>query len=147
MLLQASATGISSLEFITDGETDSLEGIDRNIASTIRNAADYIAGRNVRDDINLLPDCTDFQFSVFRALMQIPCGTTVSYKDIAAAIGQPRAVRAVGHAIASNRIALLIPCHRVVPASGGCGNYRWGASLKRTLIEDERQSAKKLPAN
>ena len=75
-----------------------------------------------------------------QALAEIPYGETRTYGDIAAAIGRPRAVRAVARACAANPVALAIPCHRVVPAAGGVGGYRWGAERKRTLLASERGS-------
>ena len=87
---------------------------------------------------NLLsPQGTNFQKSVWRALLDIPAGGTASYKKIATLLGKPNASRAVGSAVAANPIALLIPCHRIVPSSGGTGNYRWGPVLKQTLLEAE----------
>jgi len=86
----------------------------------------------------LSPQGTDFQQSVWRALLDISIGTQMTYKQIAANIGQPTASRAVGSAIAANPIALLIPCHRVVPQSGGTGNYRWGPDRKLALLEAEQ---------
>ena len=87
---------------------------------------------------SLCPEGTDFQKSVWRALLDIPFGKQLNYKEIANQIGQPGASRAVGSAIAANPIALLIPCHRVIPASGGTGNYRWGPDLKLALLEAEQ---------
>ena len=87
---------------------------------------------------HLAPGGTDFQKSVWRALLEIPVGQQVTYKNIATRIGQPNASRAVGSAIAANPIALLIPCHRIVPAIGGTGNYRWGADRKLALLEAEQ---------
>jgi AraC family transcriptional regulator of adaptative response/methylated-DNA-[protein]-cysteine methyltransferase len=83
---------------------------------------------------------------VWQALQEIPYGATRSYGEIAAALGQPRAARAVARACASNRVALVVPCHRVVPAnftgnfatSGASGGYRWGEERKRRLLESER---------
>jgi AraC family transcriptional regulator of adaptative response/methylated-DNA-[protein]-cysteine methyltransferase len=86
----------------------------------------------------LAPQGTKFQQSVWRALLEIPLGQRVTYKEIATRIGQSKASRAVGSAIAANPIALLIPCHRVVPAVGGTGNYRWGAQRKLALLEAEQ---------
>jgi AraC family transcriptional regulator of adaptative response/methylated-DNA-[protein]-cysteine methyltransferase len=81
---------------------------------------------------------TAFQWRVWQALTAIPYGETRTYGAIAAAIGQPKAVRAVARACATNPVALAIPCHRVVPASGGEGGYRWGAQRKRALLKHER---------
>lgn len=80
---------------------------------------------------------TRFQLKVWRALIQIPPGQLVSYGGVAAAIGQPRASRAVGAAIGSNPIAMLIPCHRVIRQTGLVGEYRWGSDRKRVLIAAE----------
>ena len=80
---------------------------------------------------------TPFQRRVWRALLQIPAGTTRTYAEVARAIGMPRAARAVARACASNPLAVLIPCHRVVRADGGLGGYRWGVALKRRLLARE----------
>jgi len=84
---------------------------------------------------------TAFQWRVWQALREIPAGETRSYSAIAGAIGSPRAVRAVAGACASNRVALVIPCHRAVRADGGLGGYRWGLSRKRALLEAEEARA------
>lgn len=81
---------------------------------------------------------TAFQQKVWNALRSIPPGETRTYEEIAAAIGEPRAVRAAATACANNRVALLIPCHRVVRKSGEPGGYRWGVERKRQLLERER---------
>ena len=80
---------------------------------------------------------TAFQWQVWTALAAIPYGETRTYGDIARMIGRPRAVRAVASACASNPVALAIPCHRVVPAAGGTGQYRWGAARKKALLKNE----------
>ena len=87
----------------------------------------------------LAPQGTDFQRSVWRQLLEIPWGQTAHYGQIATALGQPAAARAVGSAIAANPICLLIPCHRVVPLAGGCGQYRWGSERKRQLLIAEAE--------
>ena len=81
---------------------------------------------------------TAFQQRVWQALRQIPPGVTLSYSDVAEQIGAPGAVRAVAGACAANRIALAIPCHRVVRSDGAISGYRWGVERKRALIERER---------
>ena len=77
---------------------------------------------------------TDFQLKVWASLLNIPLGELASYGALATHIGQPKAARAVGSAIALNPIAYLIPCHRVIQASGVLGNYRWDASRKAAMI-------------
>lgn len=80
---------------------------------------------------------TDFQKKVWRALCDIPAGTTTTYKKIAENIGMVAATRAVANAIGANNVAPLIPCHRVVRTDGGLGGYRWGVSIKKALLESE----------
>ncbi|UCD32044.1 MAG: methylated-DNA--[protein]-cysteine S-methyltransferase [Desulfobacterales bacterium] len=77
---------------------------------------------------------TNFQVNVWRALLTIPAGCVVSYQDIAAYIGRPKAFRAVANAIAINPVAYLIPCHRVIAKSGKIHQYRWGSSRKKAII-------------
>jgi AraC family transcriptional regulator of adaptative response/methylated-DNA-[protein]-cysteine methyltransferase len=81
---------------------------------------------------------TAFQHQVWEALQQIPRGTTLSYSEIAKKIGRPSAVRAVARAIATNPVALVVPCHRVVREDGGLGGYRWGVERKEQLLESEK---------
>jgi len=83
---------------------------------------------------------TAFQWRVWQALQRIPRGQTRSYAQIAADIGAPRAVRAVASACARNRLAVIVPCHRVVRSDGSLGGYRWGLSRKRALLEDEAKA-------
>lgn len=97
----------------------------------------HLAGRHPRLDLPLDIQATAFQWQVWQALAAIPYGATRTYSEIAAAIGKPSAVRAVARACASNRVALAIPCHRVVSAAGGAGGYRWGAARKRALLRRE----------
>jgi AraC family transcriptional regulator, regulatory protein of adaptative response / methylated-DNA-[protein]-cysteine methyltransferase len=75
---------------------------------------------------------------VWQALRRIPRGETASYQAIATAIGQPKAVRAVANACANNRVALVIPCHRVIREDGKLGGYRWGVERKEKLLATEK---------
>ena len=75
-----------------------------------------------------------FQLKVWESLLKIPAGQLASYRDVAAQIEQPKAARAVGSAVAHNPVAFLIPCHRVIQASGVLGNYHWGATRKMAMI-------------
>lgn len=84
---------------------------------------------------------TAFQWRVWRALQRIPRGQTRSYAEIASDIGAPRAVRAVANACASNRLAVFVPCHRVIRADGSPGGYRWGIERKHALLAHETQAA------
>jgi AraC family transcriptional regulator of adaptative response/methylated-DNA-[protein]-cysteine methyltransferase len=80
---------------------------------------------------------TAFQSRVWKALRQIPLGDTVSYRDVAKRMGEPNATRAVASACARNKIAVLIPCHRVIATDGRLAGYRWGVERKRELLERE----------
>lgn len=82
---------------------------------------------------------TAFQKAVWVCLQTIPSGEVRSYSEVAEAIGRPRAVRAVASACAGNNIALLIPCHRVIGASGALGGYRWGLNKKASLLKAEER--------
>jgi AraC family transcriptional regulator, regulatory protein of adaptative response / methylated-DNA-[protein]-cysteine methyltransferase len=74
---------------------------------------------------------------VWKALLEIPLGERRSYGEVAAAIGRPAATRAVARACATNRVAVVIPCHRVVRSGGALAGYKWGVDRKRRLLEDE----------
>jgi AraC family transcriptional regulator of adaptative response/methylated-DNA-[protein]-cysteine methyltransferase len=117
----------------------------------LKDWADRIVGFITAPDQNLdLPldiQGTAFQARVWRALQKIPLGKTASYTEIAAALGQPKAVRAVAQACAANKLALLVPCHRVIRSDGDLGGYRWGLERKRELLARERAAAAQEPAN
>ncbi len=98
----------------------------------------YFRGELKSFDLEVRISGTPFQGAVWRALTKIPYGTTVSYREVAVRIGNPRAVRAVGLANARNPVPLLIPCHRVVGVDGGLTGYRGGIEIKRRLLELER---------
>ena len=84
---------------------------------------------------------TAFQWRVWDALTRIPAGSTRSYGEIAAELGIPKAARAVGQACGNNRVALIVPCHRVVREDGSIGGWRWGVERKRELLARERRRA------
>ncbi|WP_434639631.1 bifunctional DNA-binding transcriptional regulator/O6-methylguanine-DNA methyltransferase Ada [Klebsiella sp. I138] len=98
-----------------------------------------------RQAVNLPLDVrgTAFQLRVWQALRQIPAGETRSYRQVAQSIGQPRAVRAVAGACAANKLAIVIPCHRVVREGGALSGYRWGTARKAQLLAREAQTEEK----
>jgi AraC family transcriptional regulator of adaptative response/methylated-DNA-[protein]-cysteine methyltransferase len=100
----------------------------------------HLAGKEPRLDLPVDVQATAFQWQVWEALVAIPYGETRTYGQIAAAIGRPRAVRAVARACATNPVALAVPCHRVIAATGATSGYRWGAARKKALLERERRS-------
>ncbi len=97
----------------------------------------YFAGEREKFSVPVALSGTDFQERVWRALREIPYGTTVSYGEIARRVGSRRGVRAVGRANGDNRIAILVPCHRVIRTGGDLGGYGGGLARKRRLLDLE----------
>lgn len=95
---------------------------------------EYFSGARTEFDIELEPVGTPFQKRVWRALNEIEYGQTATYSEVAAKIGNPRGVRAVAGAIASNPLSVFVPCHRVIAADGTPGGYAGGLSAKRFLL-------------
>ena len=112
------------------------EGRDEFLAPRVRDVARMLAGQAARLDIELIG--TAFQQRVWQALMKIPPGQTLSYAQLAASLGRPSAARAVARACAQNRLAVIVPCHRIVRGDGSLGGYRWGLPRKQALLEAER---------
>jgi methylated-DNA-[protein]-cysteine S-methyltransferase len=102
----------------------------------------YFAGDlQAIDDLPVAMEGTDFQRTVWRALRQIPCGTTISYGELARRIGRPAAVRAIGLANGANPVGVVVPCHRVIGADGSLTGYGGGIERKRWLLAHERVRA------
>ena len=102
----------------------------------------HVAGRAPRPDVPLDLRGTAFQVRVWRFLLGLREGEVLSYGEVAAGIGAPKAVRAAASACAANRVAVLVPCHRVLRGDGGLGGYRWGLDRKRALLDRERAAAR-----
>jgi methylated-DNA-[protein]-cysteine S-methyltransferase len=107
------------------------------LAEVQRQVTEYANGSRRAFDLELAPTGPGFEMTVWKALREIPFGTTASYGAVAKAIGQPAAARAVGAANNANPIALIIPCHRVIGADGQLVGYGGGLPLKRKLLEHE----------
>ncbi len=146
MLIAQTALGVCWAAFVMAGGSEA--AIDRMKSHWPK--ADFICGQqetsisaerilmiwrgDATDKIKLNLYGTNFQLQVWRALLQIPSGCVVNYGAIAAALGDPKASRAVGTAIGRNPVAVLIPCHRVIQSSGIVENYAWGTTRKRMLL-------------
>lgn len=113
-------------------------GRDAFLAPRVRAVADLLDDRAPATRLDAELRGTAFQARVWDALMRIPRGQTRSYAQVAADIGAPNAARAVARACAQNRLAVLVPCHRVVRGDGTPGGYRWGLPLKQQLLQRER---------
>lgn len=107
----------------------------------------HLAGTNPHLDLPTDVVATAFQRRVWEALRSIPSGTTRTYSDMASALGQSSATRAVARACATNPTAIVVPCHRVVRKDGSLGGFRWGLQRKKQLIEQEQRTAKREAAH
>ena len=141
------ARGICALSFIEDGDTNALETLRNqwplatlvvDDATASRTASRIFEASEERAPIRVVAMGTNFQVRVWRALLEIPFGSMRTYQQIARAIGAPQSSRAVGNALASNPIAYLIPCHRVILSTGAIGQYRWQPYRKRALLAWEQ---------
>jgi AraC family transcriptional regulator, regulatory protein of adaptative response / methylated-DNA-[protein]-cysteine methyltransferase len=117
---------------------------DAQLRTTLARVRAFVEapGAQSRQALDLSLDLrgTDFQQRVWRALREIPSGSTASYADVARRIDAPKSFRAVAQACGANPVALAIPCHRVVRNDGGLSGYRWGVARKRALLEREARA-------
>lgn len=161
-LLAITARGICRLEFSDRADDESLvqqlatdwpnARLVRDQSATLETVSRIFRGHDQAPapPLPLLLKGTNFQLKVWTALLNIPPGCIASYGQVAAAIGHPRAGRAVGTALAGNPIGYLIPCHRVLRRDGGFGQYRWGRERKQALLGHEfcgKKSAPETDAN
>lgn len=114
---------------------------DDTISPWVEAILRYLNGQLPHLELPVDIQTTAFRWKVLQELQRIPAGETRSYAEIARAIGQPKAVRAVASACATNPVALVIPCHRVVRSDGQSGGYRWGAERKQHLLQQERDAS------
>jgi AraC family transcriptional regulator of adaptative response/methylated-DNA-[protein]-cysteine methyltransferase len=158
--------GICWLSFIADDDTDELAALrqewpaaelQRDDSAAARLVARIFATQGVGGPVPQVPSPASspdasplggsplralvrgsaFRVTVWQALLNVPPGTAVTYGQLAEAIGKPKAARAVGSAVGSNALAVLIPCHRVIRATGVIGDYRWGTARKKALLARE----------
>lgn len=149
MLVARTRRGVCAVTF-GDEDTTLVENLEReyprasisldgkNLKESVGAITQYLAGKDKRLDLPVDVQATAFQMQVWDVLRKIPYGQTVSYTDVAEMLGDKKKVRAVASACAKNRVALVIPCHRVVGASGSLSGYRWGVERKKKLLEAER---------
>lgn len=112
---------------------------EKNLKEYVKAILANLEGANKTLDLPLDLQATAFQMRVWDVLRKIPYGETVSYQDVAEKLGNKNAVRAVATACASNRVALVIPCHRVVRNNGELSGYRWGVERKKQILDKEKQ--------
>jgi methylated-DNA-[protein]-cysteine S-methyltransferase len=116
---------------------DNDRGARQTLDHAVTQLGEYFAGRRMAFDLPLATEGTEFQRHVWAQLQQIPFGTTITYGQLATALGRPGAARAVGHANARNPIAVIVPCHRVIGSSGLLTGYGGGLAAKRHLLDLE----------
>jgi AraC family transcriptional regulator of adaptative response/methylated-DNA-[protein]-cysteine methyltransferase len=116
-----------------------VERDDVGLRGWVDEIVNHLRGRQPHLDLPLDVQATAFQWRVWQELRTIPYGSTRSYSDIARALGQPNAVRAVARACATNPASVVIPCHRVVREDGSLGGYRWGLDRKQALLDQEKK--------
>jgi AraC family transcriptional regulator, regulatory protein of adaptative response / methylated-DNA-[protein]-cysteine methyltransferase len=147
-LLAITDRGICGLSFFEGARTSAIADlaerwpnatIEERPRATASVARRIFTPLEVRDPAGLVPLAllvrgTNFQVKVWEALLRVPAGTVTTYEDVAASIGEPRAVRAVGTAAGRNPVAFVIPCHRVLRNTGALGGYRWGQERKRAML-------------
>ena len=151
MLALADEHGLALLEFVDrrglERELQSLQrklkrsilpGENRHLAQIERELEAYFAGRDLKFKTPSVLSGSPFQRAVWNALTAIPPGTTRSYAEVAAAISEPKAVRAVGRANGDNKLCLIVPCHRVIGADGTLTGYGGGLWRKQWLLDHER---------
>jgi AraC family transcriptional regulator of adaptative response/methylated-DNA-[protein]-cysteine methyltransferase len=149
LLVAATPRGICSV-MLGDSESDltrelqqkfsgaQLEKDDENLRLQARTLLACLAGQAPHPDLALDIRGSAFQMRVWEELRRIPRGQRISYGELARRIGRPKSARAVARACATNPLAILTPCHRVVRENGDLGGYRWGIERKRRLLEQER---------
>jgi len=115
------------------------DGRDEFLAPRVQQVASLLRGQSGKLDIELIG--TAFQQRVWEALMKIPRGQTLSYAQLAQSLGRPGAARAVARACAQNRLAVIVPCHRIIRGDGSLGGYRWGLPRKSALLNAEQSKA------
>jgi AraC family transcriptional regulator of adaptative response/methylated-DNA-[protein]-cysteine methyltransferase len=152
LLIAATDKGICAIQF-ADSDDELEHGLKHEFPFAVRRRDDVamqawkrdllrqMRGQKVNASLPLDIQATAFQRRVWTYLQAIPFGATRSYGEVAKAIGQPTASRAVARACATNPVAVAIPCHRIVRGSGQMGGYRWGVDRKKTLLEIEKQEA------
>jgi AraC family transcriptional regulator of adaptative response/methylated-DNA-[protein]-cysteine methyltransferase len=152
ILLAKTDKGICYLGFLIDQERDqpvarmksflgnaSFEQVEEEFDEIALINKVFETGLGKSETINLSLHGTNFQLQVWQALLNIPFGKTLSYKDIAVAIGRPSSSRAVGNAVGANPVSFLVPCHRVIRSSGIIDNYGWGNARKKIILGMETE--------
>lgn len=131
--------GISEVK-ITDSEAESSEEVPAILQPAVQQLSAYFDGSLKEFDLKLNPAGTDFQKKVWKALLNIPFGTTTSYLELSKSLGDVKAIRAVAAANGKNPLWVIVPCHRVIGSDGSLTGYAGGLARKKWLLEHENPS-------
>ncbi len=135
--IEGDKSGITYVNFTDDKPKK--QSVPEDLKDCYNQIDEYFKGKRKKFNLNLKPEGTDFQMSVWKQLEKIPYGKTASYQDVAIAIKNKKAVRAVGLANSKNPISIIIPCHRVIGKNGSLTGYGGGLDRKKWLLDFERK--------
>lgn len=141
--ISADETSVIGLDFVDEREKSDSK-YSEVLSEALKELHEYFKGERKEFNLNLFLDGTDFQKKVWRELMKIPYGEVATYGEIAKSIGNDKASRAVGNANNKNKIGIIIPCHRVIGASGKLVGYAGGLWRKEWLLEHEKRMHGKI---
>lgn len=127
--------GISEISVLDEGDIS--KSIPKELKETVAQLKDYFSGKRNDFDLKLNPKGTDFQQKVWKELLNIPFGKTMSYLDIAKKLGDPKVIRAAASANGKNPLWIVVPCHRVIGTDGSLTGYAGGLWRKKWLLEHE----------
>jgi len=136
LVVSVTERGVSKIHF-SDEPVAFETGRNEVLTACLAQLAEYFDGARLEFSVPLDLEGTPFRLAVWRALLQIPYGATSSYGGVAAAIGKPKAVRAVGGANHNNPVSIIVPCHRVIGSDGGLTGYGGGLHRKQWLLDHE----------
>ena len=134
--IKGDSDGVQSIS-VLDEKKDESEVIPENLKDVAEQLQEYFQGRRKEFSLKLNPAGTDFQKNVWKALVDIPYGKTVSYMDLSKRLGDTKAIRAVAAANGKNPIWIIIPCHRVIGSNGSLTGYAGGLHRKKWLLDHE----------
>ncbi|EQB40015.1 hypothetical protein M947_03045 [Sulfurimonas hongkongensis] len=141
MIATADDGAITSFDFVKDGEVFQMINVSSPLLLRLEEEIfEYFAGERKEFTLPLSPSGTEFQKGVWKTLLDIPYGETISYATEAKKFGNPKAIRAVANANGKNPISILIPCHRVIASDGGMGGYSGGLDKKKFLLSLESET-------
>lgn len=136
--LEASDTGLTRISVVSK-KVLPVSSSDPILKQAVHELKEYFEGKRTAFNVPLDAEGTDFQKKAWKELSKVPYGKTVQYQQLAAKIGNPAAVRAVGTAMGKNPLCIIVPCHRVLPKKGGVGQYAYGSAMKRWLLQHETE--------